>query len=355
MLEKINYILQLLVHFELYAVSLVAFVFSLMGTVNEKYAFLLELENSTHSVINVSFLAVFLLGPCVFVTTTWGVHKIILCYHKQTEVCHNYYIKTIITMAHLLAISYWTLFVVFQPQIYNNGHVPLLDAYARDYDQQSLCWNNVVLKRYDVHDFNAILVHNINPIFVGTNCVYLNDYMKKCVGCRLELRHNEPTIFNQNQVALMMIAILLIVLHWWNMYILRKEMRKRPVAAPSESAELEYDTDKEEERFQNNMRMLEIISENRRQVNFEFVPLTSFSQTDEVECPLVRLPELSPSSPDSGIGEPHYAVPKPIKPIYSVPARIKIKPVPPPRIPVPQHRKPFLAKKHIYVNVDTVV
>lgn len=146
MLEKINYILQLLLHFELYAVSLVAFVFSLMGTVNEKYAFLLELENSTRSVINVSFLAVFLLGPCVFVTTTWGVHKLILCYHKQTKVCDNYYIKTIITVVHLLAISYWTLFVVYQPQIYNNGHIPLLDAFARDYDRQSLCWNNVVLK-----------------------------------------------------------------------------------------------------------------------------------------------------------------------------------------------------------------
>nr|QNN89345.1 actin rearrangement inducing factor 1 [Spilarctia obliqua nucleopolyhedrovirus] len=158
----------------------------------------------------------------------------------------------------------------------------------------------------------------------------------------------------------MMIAILLIVLHCWNMYILRKEMRKRPVIQSGESAELKYDdTDKEEEeQFQSNKRMLEIISEDRRQIDFEFMPLTTFSYVDEVECPLVRLSEpkqvtinLPPSSPDSGISEPHYAVPKPIKSIYSVPDRRKIKPVPPPRNPVPQHRKKICWQRSLYTLI----
>nr|ALR70899.1 actin rearrangement inducing factor [Anticarsia gemmatalis multiple nucleopolyhedrovirus] len=317
MLAQINYILQLLLHAALYTITLIAFVFSLMGTINHKYAFLLELEDEAHSVINLSVLTAFLLGPCVFTTTTWAMYKFLLCY-KRAEMHSNFYMKTIITLAHMMALVCWTLFVVFQPQIYKNGHVPVLDVRYRDYDRDSLCWSNIVSDTYEIHDTNAIRT--------DFNCVYKHDFVKKCVGCRMEVRHNEATVFNQNQCALIMMVMMTAVLQFWNMYVQRKKMRYKPTPVKTlyfESAPLkEQDTADEEEEHQSNFRMLEIISEPR--VQFKF---SNSSSSDKLSSspPIMQSLSLPPSSPDSGID---YDIPQPF---YSVPNKIVCKvPVPPP-------------------------
>ncbi|AGR57020.1 actin-rearrangement-inducing factor 1 [Choristoneura occidentalis alphabaculovirus] len=342
MLVQINYFLQLVLHAALYAVCSGAFVFSLMGTVNDRYAVLLELEDSSHSVINLSILSAFLLGPYVFTTTTWAMYKMVLC-HKRAEMHSNFYMKTIIALAHLMALSCWVLFVVFQPQIHKNGHLPVLDALARDYDRHSLCWKNIAFLSYEVHDANAI-----DP---DRNCVYQDNFFKKCVGCRIEIRHDEPTVFNQNQYALIMLVLLTIVVHCWNMYVQRKEMQRLKPArvkqnrlgASFNEAENEYDSAEDE--HQSNIRMLQIVSENR-QVNFEG-PISSFMKADEEDF---RLPLISsftqkkaaspPSSPDSGIGAAHYDIPKAI---YKVPRKTVI-PIPPPMpvAPIVARSRPVL-------------
>ena len=333
MLAQINYILQFVLHVALYAITLVTFVFSLMGTINYKYAFLLELDDGGHSVINLSVLTAFLLGPCVFTTTTWAIYKFLLCY-KRAEMHSNFYIKTIISLTHVMALVCWTLFVVFQPQINKNGHVPVLDARYRDYDRDSLCWSNIVSNTYEVYDTNAIRI--------DYNCVYRHDFVKKCVGCRVEIRHNEPTVFNQNQCALIMMVIMTAVLQSWNMYVQRKEMQYKPAPVKTlyfESAPLkeQNNTDKEEEQY-SNLRMVEIISEPRRQVQFQFPDPSSL---DRLSLPhlIMQLTSSSlPSSPDSGIED--YDIPQPF---YSVPNKIVRKvPVPPPMpTPPPMHLTPL--------------
>lgn len=317
-----------MLHAALYTVCSGAFVFSLMGTANDRYAVLLELEDSSHSVINLSILSALLLGPYVFANTTWAMYKMMLCY-KRAEMHSNFYMKTVIALAHLMALSCWVLFVVFQPQIYKNGHLPVFDALARDYDRQSLCWNKIAFLSYEVHDANAI-----NP---DRNCVYQDNFLKKCVGCRIEIKHDEPTVFNQNQGALIMLVLLTIVVHCWNMYVQRNEMRRLKPAhvkqfnidASRNEAENGYDSAEDE--HQSNVRMLQIISENR-QVNFES-PMSSFMRADEEDfrCPLISSftqqgAASPPSSPDSGIGAAHYDTPKAI---YKVPRKTAI-PIPPP-------------------------
>ncbi|AAQ91678.1 actin rearrangement inducing factor [Choristoneura fumiferana DEF multiple nucleopolyhedrovirus] len=310
MLAQINYILQLVLHAALYTITLIAFVFSLMGTINYKYAFLLELNDNGHSVINLSVLTAFLLGPCVFTTTTWAIYKFLLCY-KRAEMHSNFYMKTIISLAHVMALVCWTLFVVFQPQIYKNGHVPVLDARYRDYDRNSLCWSNIVSDTYEVHDTNAIRT--------DFNCVYRHDFVKKCVGCRMEVRHDEPTVFNQNQCALIMMVMMTAVLQFWNMYVQRKEMRYKPTPVKTlyfESAPLkEQDTADEEEEQQSSFRMLEIISEPR--VQFQFPESSSLDRLSSPP-PIVQS-SSSPNSPDSGID---YDIPQPF---YSVPNKVVCK------------------------------
>jgi hypothetical protein len=319
MLALINYILQLVLHAALYATTLVAFVFSLMGTLNNKYAFLLELEDDGHSVINLSVLTAFLLGPCVFITTTWAMYKIMLCY-KKAEMRSNFYIKTIILLTDLMALVCWALFVVFQPQIYRNGHIPALDAKYRDYDRDSLCWSNIVSNTYEVYDSNAI--------YTDFNCIYMHNFVKKCVGCRMEVRAEEPTVFNQNQCALIIMVLTAAVLQFWNMYVQRKEMRNKPTSANTlyiESAPLqEQDTADEEEEEQSNFRMLQIISEPRR-VHFNFPDPSSLDRLSSPP-PLIMqsAAATSPNSPDSGID---YDIPEPL---YSTPNKVICRVPPPP-------------------------
>nr|WHM28442.1 arif [Dasychira pudibunda nucleopolyhedrovirus] len=325
MLVQINYFLQLVLHAALFGFCSFAFVFALMGTVTARYAFLLELEDSAHSIINLSHLAAFLLAPYVLATITWAMYKMLLCY-KGLEMRSNFYMKTVVALAHLMAVSCWLLFVVFQPQIHKNGHVPVLDALIRHHDRQSLCWSGVVVQEYEVHDANAIRT--------DLNCVYYDNFIKKCVGCRVEVRHDEPTVFNQNQGALTMLALLAIVMHCWNMYVQQKETRRKPNRARNITntllmeTEKEYDTAEEEE-HESNMRMLDIISEARQE---QAPQLFSFLQADGADTE--RLPinfstqaACPPSSPDSGISAGHYDVPTSV---YRVPKpKIKI-PVPPP-------------------------
>ncbi|AHD25617.1 arif1 [Choristoneura murinana nucleopolyhedrovirus] len=342
MLVQINYFLQLVLHAALYAVCSGAFVFSLMGTVNDRYAVLLELEDSGHSVINLSILSAFLLGPYVFTTTTWAMYKIVL-YYKQAKMHSNFYMRTVIALAHLMALSCWVLFVACQPQIYKNGHLPVFDALARDYDRQSLCWNNIVFLSYEVHDANAI---NFDR-----NCVYQDNFMKKCVGCRMEIKHDEPTFFNQNQGALIMSVLLTIVVHCWNMYVQRKEMRRLKPAHVKQNRigasinEVDSEYDSAEDEHQSNIRMLEIFSENR-QINFEG-PMSSFMRADEEDFGRSLISSFTqpkaaspPSSPDSGIGEAHCDIPKAI---YKAPRKTAI-PIPPP-MPPPMPVTPIIARK----------
>ncbi|AGR57170.1 actin-rearrangement-inducing factor 1 [Choristoneura rosaceana nucleopolyhedrovirus] len=327
MLVQINYFLQLVLDATLYAVCSGAFVFSFMGTIKDQYAILLELEDSYHSVINLSFLSTFLLGPYVF-TIIWAMFTMALCYKRHS----NFYMKTTIALAHLLALSCWIIFVLFQPQLYKNGHLPVLDALERDYDRQSLCWSNIVFISYEVHDASAINYDR--------NCVYQDDFLKKCVGCRLEVKHDEPTFFNQNQGALIVSVLFAIVMHCWNMYVQIKKMRFKPdvkqnrKSASLDEAESAYDSAEENE-HQDNIRMLQIVSEDR-EINFDGPPTSSFIRADMVDtiCPLINsftqqnTRILSPpSSSNSGHGAIHYDTPKAI---YKVPRKIAV-PVAPPK------------------------
>lgn len=324
MLVRVDYFLQLTLHAALYAACSAAFVFSLVGTQSDQFAFLLELHDSAHSVINLSLLSAFLLAPYVLATTTWGMYKALLCY-KKLELHGNFYAKATLALAHVMALAGWLLFVAFQPQIYRNGHVPVLDALFRDYDRQSLCWHNVVLMPYEVHDFNAINDHR--------SCVYLDNFMKKCVLCRLEIRQDEPTVFNQIQGALTLWALTAVVLHCWNMRVQWRAMRRKQRAGPVETEG--YDTAEEEEERQSNVRLLQIVSEARLQ--FERAPMDALVWTDALDA---RRPSADPrsprrasspaSSPDSGIGRGHAGA------IYDVPDPVKaLVPVPPPLPPAP--------------------
>lgn len=86
-----------------------AFVFALMGMAGGKYAVLLELDDAVHSVVNLSPLATFLLGPCVFTATTWGMYRTMLRFTKA-EVRLNFYVKATILLADALALTCWLLF-----------------------------------------------------------------------------------------------------------------------------------------------------------------------------------------------------------------------------------------------------
>ncbi|QDL56997.1 ARIF-1 [Dione juno nucleopolyhedrovirus] len=337
MLNQINCLLQSVV----YTVCTIAFVFSLMGTITDKYAVLLELEDDARSVINLSLLSAFLLGPIVFTAMAWIVHKIVL-YFKKAQMRTNFYTKTLIVMAHLMALTCWGLFVAFQPQIYKNAHVPALDAMFRDYDIESLCWAKIVLRRYEVHDANAIRA--------DFNCVHQDNFVKKCVGCRKEIRHDEPTVFNQNQSVFIILALTTIVVQCWSMYVHRKMVCHKSSSNNSQHdknalfIKTEYSTDDDddddddddyEEERQSNIRMLEIVSENRRINNFDSLPPnnTFIGEKINFSSPITKMTLSPPSSPDSGFetpppSPPHYDVPKII--VYNAPHNKIGIPAPPP-------------------------
>ncbi|AAK85581.1 ARIF-1 [Epiphyas postvittana nucleopolyhedrovirus] len=297
MLSQINYFLQLLLNIIMFTVHIVVFVFSLMGTVNQKYALLLELNDGV-SVLNISLLTAFMWGPYVLIAITYYMYKIILYFKKLSMKC-DFYIKSVIIVVNVLALICWLLFVIFQPQIYQHGHVPVLDVMYREYDLDSLCWSNVYVEKYDAHDTNAIVTDR--------NCVYQHNFIKKCIGCRIEVQHDEPTVFNQNPSALIMMTLTIIIIFCWNMYVQQKEMRTKPEPAVESNEEGGYTTDEEESQ----LRLLEVMTEGR-------------SSTTGTA-----------SSPDSGVqfsffGDYEYSVPRPVYSVPRKPIRVCCVPVPPP-------------------------
>lgn len=296
MLKQINYYQQLMIRAVLYAICSVEFVFSLMGTINEKYAFLLELEDVNHSVINLSFLTMFLLGPFVLTNIFLIVYE---CCKRKV----NFYINTVIVLSHLLAFCFYIMFVIFQPQIYNNGHIPAIDVFFRDYDRHTLCWNNIIYLNYEVHDANAIID--------DPNCVYQDNFLKKCVGCRKEVRHGEPTVFTKHQLFIIVMVVFTFFAHCCEVY--KHLIKTSPVNEKAKSFVDEEETVNYEEK----MRMFNVINEGYQ----NRTPMNSCVQTD-------LLPD---QSPDSGFNAPYYDFPEPI---YATPNKLAIPVPPPPPMPI---------------------
>lgn len=285
-----------------------------MGIVNIKYAVLLELDDSVRSVINLSLLIALLLGPCVFTTTMWSAYKAVLWY-KNAKTYGNFYIKSVVALADVLTLICWLLFVVFQYQIQHGGHVPVLDAMYRDYDRESLCWSGV---RVDECDYNSI---ECNYYTAHRNCVYHHisgtgyDIVKKCIACRIEVRHDEPTVFVKNQLSLVILALTLAAVHGWNMYVRQKEMRNRPTIIPNKDIETppneDYDTADEDE-LESSLRMLEVLSVGRESSEEKVLPRVlafDFSNIYDTPQSVYRIPPKPKKSLIQGLIPPPPPMP----------------------------------------------
>ncbi|AFY62927.1 actin rearrangement inducing factor-1 [Samia ricini nucleopolyhedrovirus] len=316
MLSQLNFFLQFVLNLTVYVACAGAFVFALMGMAGGKYAVLLELDDAVHSVVNLSPLATFLLGPCVFTATTWGMYRTMLRFTKA-EVRLNFYVKATILLADALALTCWLLFLLFRPQMYKNGHVPALDALYRDYDRESLCWSGVSMGEYDANGINA----ERNCLFYHLSGALLETFTKKCVACRIDVRHNEPTVFTENQWTVTVAVFMIFVIQCWNAYVRHKDMRFQP-KQDAQSVD-GYDTTDEEEERQSKLRLLEIVSEGRQ---------SATSSSCSPDSGATTFSFLDASEYDVPSNRPLYSIPNSL-PVYKVP-RPALKPRPC-HIPVP--------------------
>ncbi|AGA16175.1 arif-1 protein [Thysanoplusia orichalcea nucleopolyhedrovirus] len=262
MLNKISAVLQLGLNASLLLVYFTVFVLSVMGVINNRYAFLLEIEKS-QSVINLSIPIMLTFGMYIFFYMFYFIWKIIVwASNRRNQAVNlnqedNFYITITLILLNTVTGLCWMLFVMFQIYVFKNGHLPALDVLYRHYDLESVCWDSIVYTEIDYtsHD-------EIDP-----NCVYINLY-KKCIMCRATVSYNEPTVFNENYPVIIMGVLTLLAVQCWNLYVQLKEMRqniyqKRRAEAERASYEHYCDLDYCREERDSNSRLLEVVSEGR--------------------------------------------------------------------------------------------
>ncbi|QCF61031.2 arif-1 [Troides aeacus nucleopolyhedrovirus] len=332
MLNKITAVLQFGLNVSLLLAYLIVFVLSIMGVIDSRYAFLLEIEGK-QSVINLSIPIMLAFFMWILFYMFYFIWKIILWTSSSNtnvnfNAKENFYVAITCIMLNVITALCWMLFAAFQIYVFKNGHLPALDVLYRHYDLESMCWNSIVYLEIDY----------ANTETLSQNCVYMNIY-KKCIMCRAIVRDHEPTVFNQNYPVIIMGVLTIMAVQCWNLYVQLKEMRhniymKRRAEAEKASYEHYCDIDYRREERESNSRLLEVVSEGRNSVVAVTHPSSTISTTTSVSETLSSFiapsdlssqpsPSSHPSSPFGNHNEFYfgntYRVPKPV---YSVPKKV---------------------------------
>lgn len=307
MLKKITLVLQAVLNISLLLVYLFTFVLSIMGVLDNKFAFLLEIEGK-ESVMNLSIPMMLFFGMWlsfymfyyiwIIVMSRWNeknndcMNKKVL-YHVMKQ--ENFYIKSVAFSVNTLTAVCWILFLGFQIYIFKNGHIPALDVLYRDYDKESLCWSGY---RTEFIDFNKI---SLNCIDMENAMIYQSTIQKTCVLCRIAIRPNEPTVLNQNYPSIIMGVLMVLAVQCWNFYVQVKEtccniyhQKKQGIQMTAYKNDDDDNDDESinDEEKQSELRCFEQIAEAKSVLNFlsepsssPSSPLSSFA-TSELSQPL---------------------------------------------------------------------
>lgn len=111
-----------------------------------------------------------------------------------------------------LLASHATLTVIVLICTYNwvveYGHIPALDAYVREHDRESVCWNGIVRLDY-------------NSLAFDTNCYRIAE-TTYCALCRKEYYSDEMTFLKLNRFELAFVLVLLLTLNGYTLWKLHE-------------------------------------------------------------------------------------------------------------------------------------
>lgn len=173
-------------------------VLGIAGIAESSYALLIDYANGS---------PVFNCSGFVFV---YGVNLIIVGGGiLLTEKLHL--LQYLLVFLTLLA-SHATLTVIVLICTYNwvveYGHIPALDAYVREHDRESVCWNGIVRIDYNSVAFNA-------------NCYRIAE-VAYCALCRKEYYSDELTFLKLNRFELAFVLMLLLTLNGYTLWKLHE-------------------------------------------------------------------------------------------------------------------------------------
>nr|AAA66790.1 36.7 kK protein [Autographa californica nucleopolyhedrovirus] len=265
MLNKITAVLQFGLNASLLLAYLIVFVLSIMGVIDSRYAFLLEIEGK-QSVINLSIPIMLAFGMWILFYMFYFIWEIIVWTKNRSSSSNtnvnfnakeNFYVAITCIMVNVITGLCWMLFAAFQIYVFKNGHLPALDVLYRHYDLESMCWNSIVYLEIDY----------ANTETLSQNCVYVNIY-KKCIMCRAIVSDHEPTVFNQNYPVIIMGCAYdtgCAMLEFVRAVKGDASQHIHEKAAEAEKASYEHycDIDYRREERESNSRLLEVVSEGR--------------------------------------------------------------------------------------------
>ncbi|UZE89798.1 ARIF-1 [Parapoynx stagnalis nucleopolyhedrovirus] len=263
MFNKILNAFQTLLNFCLFSMNTFLFVLSIMGLADNRFAFLLETNDSMFT-INLSTLTTLLFGIWVLFYMFLYMHTLILCLKisktetKYTDsntennddtdnyvlVKRDFFIKSILILVNTMIVIFWLWFIVYQINIYKFGHMPFLDVNYREHDKDSVCWNG-----YLTYAIDENTIKNNNCLYVNNNLVESNYIQVKCVRCRKLITEDEGTFFNQNFTSVSIAVLTVLVIQLWNTYAVLRNLQRNKLnkAQPPEIKMTTYSFDNEEE------------------------------------------------------------------------------------------------------------